>query len=202
MVERRQQALIERVDSIQISSPQHQSTSGSPPPTYSERESLDDVGMISIRAACYKPTCRPWCSCQCHIRRSVRTPEVVSGFLGSLFIGYSGVPVLTQSCSEKQCRRRSTLRVVASYQFPQWIWGRALFAAFATTRMTGPEMLIRVQNKIPYASETYQFCLNGRVSSLKRLFDGGLASPFDVDVDGMSLLHVSFNIPNKFKEIY
>jgi hypothetical protein len=191
-VERSQQALIERVDSLQRT-PSEES-SGSRPPSYTEVEDQGQVGMVSIRASCYKPTCRPWCSCKCHVRRSMRTPEAMTGFLGSLFVGYSGVPVLTQPCTERQCRRRSSLRVIASYQFPQWVWGRALFAAVASSRMTGPEMLIRVQNKIPFASETYQFCLNGNVTSLQRHFDHGLASPYDVDTDGLSLLHVSLSI--------
>jgi ankyrin repeat protein len=55
--------------------------------------------------------------------------------------------------------------------------------------MVGPEMLLRVQTTIPYASETYNFCANGNVKALQRLFEEGLASPFDVDPRGVSLLH-------------
>lgn len=56
--------------------------------------------------------------------------------------------------------------------------------------MFGPEMLLRVQTTIPYTSETYNHCLKGNVGSLQRLFGEGSASPFDVDPDGVSLLHV------------
>jgi hypothetical protein len=150
----------------------------------------DSTGMIQVRASCYRKTCRPWCSCCCHIRRSVRSPGLVKGFIGSLFVGYSGVPLATQPCNERQCRRRSTLRFILSYQFPSWFWTRALFASFTTANVPGPEMLIRVQMKIPYASETYQHCLNGNAESLQRLFQERVASPFDVDQDGLSLLHV------------
>lgn len=150
----------------------------------------DSTGMIQVRASCYRKTCRPWCSCCCHVRRSVRSPGLVKGFMGSLFVGYSGVPLATQPCNERQCRRRSTLRFILSYQFPAWFWTRALFASFTTANVPGPEMLIRVQTKIPFASEIYQHCLNGNAESLQRLFQKRAASPFDVDPDGLSLLHV------------
>jgi hypothetical protein len=150
----------------------------------------DSTGMIQVRASCYRKTCRPWCSCCCHVRRSARSPDLVKGFIGSLFVGYSGVPLATQPCNERQCRRRSTLRFILSYQFPAWFWTRALFASFTTANVPGPEMLIRVQTKIPYASEIYQHCLNGNAESLQRLFQERAASPFDVDPDGLSLLHV------------
>lgn len=57
--------------------------------------------------------------------------------------------------------------------------------------LSGPEMLIRVTNTIPYACETYQHCVDGNVLGLRRLFEIGKASPFDLDPDGVSLLHVS-----------
>jgi len=145
---------------------------------------------IQIRASCYRRSCRPWCSCRCHVRRSVRTPGLVKNFMGSLFLGYSGVPGITEPCNETQCRRRSSARFILSYQFPSWFWTRALFASFVKSTMFGPEMLLRVQTTIPYTSETYNHCLKGNVGSLQRLFEEGCASPFDVDPDGVSLLHV------------
>jgi hypothetical protein len=173
----------------------------SPPPPWSPEENLDDDHVVEIRASCYRRSCRPWCSCKCHVRRTIRSPSMATDFLGSLFIGYSGIPGLTESCNEKQCSRRSQVRFIASYQFPKWIWTRALFASFMTSRLYGPEMLVRVQNTIPYVSETYQFCLNGQTELLKKRFDGGLASPYDVDPEGVSLLHVSFPYSDLFQEL-
>jgi hypothetical protein len=160
------------------------------PPPYTLMDDKSQADTIQIKTSCYRRTCRPWCSCRCHIRGSIRSPSIVSNFLGSLFVGYSGIPGVTEACSEKQCSKRSQVRLIASYQFPKWMWTRALFTTFATSREYGPELLVRVQHTIPYASETYQHCLNGEVVSLKRRFDDGLASPFDVDPDGISLLHV------------
>lgn len=156
---------------------------------FSPQNNKDSV--IRLQASCYRKTCRPWCSCCCHVRKSIKTPNSLKGFLGSLFIGYSGVPFVTQSCNERQCSRRSTLRFIVNYQFPAWFWTRALFASLTSANMPGPEMLIRVQTTVPFASETYQYCLNGNTIGLQRLFEKHSASPFDVDPDGVSLLHVS-----------
>jgi hypothetical protein len=161
------------------------------PPPYSLAENPDENQVVQIRASCYRRSCRPWCSCRCHVRRSIRSPSLATDFLGSLFIGFSGVPGLTEVCNESQCNRRSQVRLIASYQFPKWMWTRALFASFMTSKLHGPEMILRVKNTIPYTSETYQCCLNGELGLLKRRFDDGLASPFDVDPEGVSLVHVS-----------
>jgi hypothetical protein len=181
---------------------QKQKDSGSlspPPPEYSEcaqtingNDSMrTENSAIQLRASCYRKTCRPWCSCCCHVRREVRTPGLAKSFIGSLFIGYTGVPVVTPPCNEKQCKKRSTSRIIVSYQFPGWFWERSLFTSFMTAALSGPEMLIRVTNTIPFACETYQHCLDGNVPGLRRLFELGKASPFDLDPAGISLLHVS-----------
>jgi len=161
------------------------------PPSYCHDDATANVSSLRIRASCYRRSCRPWCSCRCHIRRQVRSPGMAKKFVGSLFVGYSGMPAMTESCNEKQCRKRSSSRIIVSYQFPEWFWTRSFLASFMTAGFAGPEMLIRLSNTIPFASETYQHCLGGNILGLKRLFEMGSASPFDLDPDGLSLLRVS-----------
>jgi ankyrin repeat protein len=166
------------------------------PPSYHERYSMDEndpnpsenTKYLHVRASCYRKTCSPWCSCRCHIRRSFRTPELTKKFFGSLFVGYGGMPIITQPCNERQCRKPSSSKVVLSYQFPDWFWSRSLLLSFMTASAAGPELLIRIPNTIPYASETYQHCLDGNVAGLLRLFKKKIASPFDLDPKGVSLL--------------
>lgn len=113
--------------------------------------------------------------------------------MGSLFLGYAGVPGLAQTCNETQCKRPSSARVIVSYQFPEWLWTRALFGSFTKSAMMGgPELLIRLQNTIAYTSPTYLFCLSGNVEALRKHLDDGQASPYDIDSRGISLLHVSY----------
>jgi hypothetical protein len=161
--------------------------------TLSQDES-EQSEWINMRASCYRKTCLPWCSCQCHIRYNLRTPDLFKSVMGSLFVGYSSLPVLAQNCNEKSCRRRSALRVIISYQFPKWMWARALLASMLAA-IQGPELLLRVPRIIPFASHTYQYCLDGSVMALRRLFEEGHASPYDIDARGFSLLHVSSHSP-------
>lgn len=133
----------------------------------------EDDGTIRMRASCYRKSCRPWCSCRCHIRRQIRAAGRADSFFGSLFIGYSGVPMITPPCNERQCRKRSSTRIILSYQFPKWFWSKSFFTSFLAATVAGPEMLIRVSSTIPFACETYQHCLNGNVMGLGRLLDNG-----------------------------
>lgn len=189
--------LSEKVDALGRS--RADTSTSSRPPSYREIDrgqnevegQQDNTHSLQIRASCYRKTCRPWCSCRCHIRREIRTPGLAKKFIGSLFVGYSGIPVVTEPCNERQCRKRSSSRVIVSYQFPGWFWTRSLLASFMTANVAGPEMLIRISNTIPFASETYQQCQTGNAFGLLRLFENGSASPFDLDPDGLSLLRVS-----------
>jgi hypothetical protein len=166
-------------------------TTASKPPSYREQDPRENTNSLRIRASCYRKSCRPWCSCRCHIRREMRTPGLAKKVIGSLFIGYSGMPAVTEPCNERQCRKRSTSRIVVSYQFPDWFWTRSLLVSFVSASVAGPEMLLRLSNTVPYSSETYQHCMNGDVLGLTRLFETGNASPFDLDPEGLSLLRVS-----------
>jgi hypothetical protein len=165
----------------------------SKPPSYHEQDPMENTNSLRIRASCYRRSCRPWCSCRCHIRREMRTPGLAKKVIGSLFIGYSGMPAVTEPCNERQCRKRSTSRIVVSYQFPDWFWTRSLLASFVSASVAGPELLLRLSNTVPYSSETYQHCMSGNVSGLTRLFEAGKASPFDLDPEGLSLLRVSIS---------
>ncbi|KAL9071606.1 MAG: hypothetical protein Q9157_005414 [Trypethelium eluteriae] len=153
---------------------------------------------ISIFALGYRKTCRLWCSCCCHIKRSIRSPSsgILQTLVGSLFVGYSGIPAITPPCNETQCRRRSSMRIMLSYQFPEWFWTNVLFASCDTTTLAGPELLLRVQTKIPFNSAAIDYCFRGDIMSLKRMFENGTASPFDVNPDGTSLFCYALKCSN------
>lgn len=148
------------------------------------------TGGVSILTSCYRNSCRPWCSCRCHVKRSLRSPsnQMIKTFIRSLFVGYGGIPGMTPTCNEAMCKKRSTARLVLSYQFPAWFWTKNLFASFVANTLAGPELLLRVQNTIPWESRACQYCVIGEVMSLKRMFENGMASPFDVQQDSFSLL--------------
>lgn len=68
---------------------------------------VDHWNNIGVRASLGNISeCTRSCGCSCHIRRRLNTPRLLDGFLGSLFIGYSGSPILNQKCDQTSCRGR------------------------------------------------------------------------------------------------
>ncbi|MCJ1292557.1 hypothetical protein MMC34_004108 [Xylographa carneopallida] len=76
-----------------------------------------------------------------------------------------------------------------SYYFPTWLLARV----FMGNITPAPEMLLRVGNVIPSRSSVFHHAMLGSVDGIKKLFDQGLASPFDVAESGSSVLHFALN---------
>ena len=70
--------------------------------------------------------CRRGCSCICHVRRMCTSPAFINRFLGRLFVGYSGLPIL-RHCSEEACQLQSLSSFDIVYFFPFWFLHRAIF---------------------------------------------------------------------------
>ena len=55
-----------------------------------------------------EPSCPVGCSCLCHTRRRIQSPQVFHQVFGSLLIAYTGLPLISYRCNETLCRRQST----------------------------------------------------------------------------------------------
>lgn len=66
--------------------------------------------------------CDRFCICQCHKVTSLATPNPLGKIIGRLFIGYIGLPMLSQkTCNRLTCRRgRPQRRIRIAYLFPLW----------------------------------------------------------------------------------
>ena len=133
-----------------------------------------------------RSTCNNWCSCACHIRRSL-------SFLNTLFIGYSGLPFFTASCDQKACFRRSRSSMRFTFYFPSWFLARAVLANAAYSPHSGPEFLLRVPKIIPPRSDIFHFAETGNLQGIQNLFERGLASVHDLDMSGSTVLHFALN---------
>ena len=56
---------------------------------------------------------------------------------------------------------------------------------------TGPELVIRVPRIVSYEAALFQYIDDGDLCGIKRLFEHGLSSPFDMDPTGLTGLAVS-----------
>ena len=144
-----------------------------------------DLGNIS--------ECSRSCNCSCHIRRSLKSPRLLEGFLGTLFIGYSGSPLLNQRCDQVSCRGRRNSSTSFIYQFPQWfLISRMIQFKAKVTTLYGPEVSLRFNRVIDGCALVFYYATIGDLCKMKELFQQGCASPNDVRFDsGWTPFHVS-----------
>ena len=123
------------------------------------------------------------CTCICHYRRAHRTPDGLQGFLGSLFIGYTGIPTITPTCNDSACDTRSSPTLMLMYMFPAWLLARA-FILFAKLSLShGLDFNLRLPRVIHTSSSIWTFAGTGNLTYMKDLLKSKAMSPYDVDSD-------------------
>lgn len=137
--------------------------------------------------------CTHMCNCQCHRLGRFCTPRILRSIVGSIFIDYSGIPILNPKCNNAGCanaKDRSSLRV--SYYFPRWLLSRMVSAVMSYNLRDGPELShLRTPRVRPPNAEVFVVAREGDVERMRQLLTERSASPFDIDVNGYSALFVS-----------
>ncbi|KAK5207025.1 hypothetical protein LTR41_007092 [Exophiala xenobiotica] len=160
-----------------------------------ESSRLTAISAVGIRTAQFpRPACTPWCSCVCHERHHLRTPQFLEQFVGSLFVGYSGLPRMTKPCNQASCHLRAQPMSTVTYFFPRWFVSKALSLVIATTPLAGPVVSLKVQRTVPGDAPIFNYAMTGDVERMKMLFLNGQASPHDVDFrSGVTPLHIAIS---------
>ncbi len=150
------------------------------------------ISAVGIRTAQFpRSACQPWCSCACHTERRLRSPQLLDQVIGSLFIGYSGLPGLTRRCNQRSCHLQSQPMTYITYFFPQWFLARMISFVLSTTPLAGPVASLKVSRTVPGNSAIFEYAKRGDIIKMRSLFEGGLASPHDVQFEsGITALHV------------
>jgi hypothetical protein len=166
-----------------LSMDQNTSTSSNNPKAYS---------TIRVRASHYRRSpCDGWCSCICHKPSYIRTPQSIDFILGSLFMGYSGLPARNRPCNERTCRKQSIPTVKVTYHFPHWLLARMIHFVLTLSYMKGPGVPLSMPRVIPDNAPVLTFAVQGNLDGIKSLFSKGIASPYDVALsNGRTALHV------------
>lgn len=155
-------------------------------------EELDQY-TLSITTSSVKAKCDRFCRCQCHIITSYRTPRWMKSFIGSLYFGYSGTPILNRRpCNYSQCRQSGRPITNFTYHFPRWAVSRVLSLTGRLDDLSGlgASWTVRIPRVIPSNANIWWQISYGSVIQVQNSFTKGLASPFDVDAEGNSLLNV------------
>ena len=132
------------------------------------------------------------CGCPCHRDQTValkQSPRSFDRFIGSLFLGYTALPIFRSQCvTTCRCPTPKT-RIRLSYFFPAWWYWRAISAAM-TLSDSGPELIIRMPKAVPTDWKLFGRAWNDEVDDLRQLLITKQAAPTDTDAfTGMTSLH-------------
>jgi hypothetical protein len=169
--------------------------SDSTPHTLSMPVKADTVEIRTSCAGSRNRSCNKWCSCVCHKHNYLKLSTPLDYVLGSLFVGYSGLPISTPACSEHSCLRRAIPSMELSYYFPRWFLARSIFMSLKVVPLVGPELTLRTPRLIRWTSKEanlFHLAMAGNIRGIQSMFSDGTATPFDVTLSsGKSALFVS-----------
>ena len=151
-------------------------------PTDSARR-LSYTPPMRITAPLVIEACTNNCICICHRRKAHHISGRLLNFVGALFLGYSGVPVITPTCDSTACVVRSSPMLLFMYIFPTWMLARAFFFIARLSLSRGLELNIRLPCIIHISSDIWKFAHNGDIENLKGLFERRKVTPYDMEGD-------------------
>ena len=135
--------------------------------------------------------CDSACHCLCHESTHGRSPQLLDKFLGILFWGYCGLPIIRKRCDVASCRRRRGLRFGMSYYFPAWFVEKKLELTFRSMPLGTPQISIKMASIVSNGALIFKYTHNKDLAGIQSLFSQGLAAPSDAGhLDGCTALHV------------
>ena len=143
---------------------------------YGDDMAIQDYSNNQLRFdTTFTRSCCSFCTCSCHKQIRLKSPNFLKNILGLVFVGYTSVPLVStpQTCDLASCRRQGESATTITYVFPLWFVQRT--------------MIVKFQGKGPEFE-------NNNLEVVKKLLVAGEASILDVNEDGQSLLHVSYDL--------
>ena len=124
------------------------------------------------------------CSCICHKNHHYRSPSLLNKLIGSLFVGYTGLPILTTKCDSSTCvnQTRSPRSIRASYTFPTWFVTKTLDLAIESSITSGPSFGLSLRNRVNLDSgmNIISGACNGDIPMIIKLLEQHKASLTDI----------------------
>ena len=137
-------------------------------------------------------SCVAWCSCSCHSRGHLRSLPILDPVFGNISVVYGGVLSAARPCNEYSCRRRSGKVFKLKYRPPAWLYVHLFQLSVVMTPLYGLRLDLKLPRTVAWDSLIWGFAMDGDVDAVQDLFARGVASPWDVNPIGGSMLHVSF----------
>jgi hypothetical protein len=151
---------------------------------------------LRITVSMPSKTCEVACSCQCHVRSQFQTPRWLQSVIGLLFYTTSQTPkVDIRPCdSDTCCRSLPSSSTQLVYYFPTWIMRSVLFVStFHTLEGINSSWTVKMPREVPRNQSSWHNIQAGNTGTIRDLLYKGQMSPYDVDTNGISMLHVCFH---------
>ena len=167
-------------------------TPGRVPRVSPESQRLDSVIRVRVHAhQSQRSPCLPYCRCACHHVQVFRSSNSLHNAVGALFIGYAGYPFQAlQECTEACSTSKSSSEVYVYYVFPTWLLTRAVAFTIGKIPHGNINLNLSTRRVIPIGAEIFRLIKFNDVDNIKELLRLGLASPYDSDKSGISVLAV------------
>lgn len=121
------------------------------------------------------------CRCSCHRLHRFKSPQFLVQLLGSFFLGYVGLPMISASCDTFKCNHQPSPTLWIDYYFPGWFLEWRVYLLMRNRRGFGPEQLLRVTRVVSSGSDPLKAAMQGDVQRMRVLLRDGNASPYDTD---------------------
>lgn len=124
--------------------------------------------------------CRSYCGCACHAPTRFNSPRMLQAVVGSLFVGYSGIPRVSPACNDDDCVASKEAFVQINYMFPQWLVARMVSAAMRFSAQSGPELSLRTLNVRNPEATIFKAAWENDAVAVNHLLENGEASVMDI----------------------
>lgn len=139
-------------------------------------------------------TCDRTCLCQCHVRTHIRTPTWLSAAVGTLFYSSTHTPLVeVRPCNIKQClRSQPSSSACFTYYFPTWFMRCAMvYGTWSKLGGANATWMIKMPREISETEICWYWIQRGSIQAVRDLLGRGQMSPYDINPEGVSVLHVS-----------
>lgn len=128
--------------------------------------------------------CRPLCACICHRESIQKSPKWMQNIIGTLFLGYCGIPTIggyfSQKCTETICRRNESAIVDIQYYFPFWFLQRAIIFRSRNSPLYGNQISVKTPRVVGTWTNIFIATQSANLEMVRSLLSQRIASPFDV----------------------
>lgn len=121
------------------------------------------------------------CRCSCHRTKYLKSPPYLHAMLGTIFIGYVALPMVSPKCDVIECNHNTSAAIQVDYYFPSWFLNRQIHFSFRNRHDSGPEHSLRVSRTVSSTSDIIKYAMQGDVKGMKELLENGQGSPHDTD---------------------